>query len=205
MSDGKANADPQPDDSDLVERMRAGDRDAAVTFLWNRRGEIMALSRKLVRPDDQTDRDPEDLFSTLLRRVDRIVTLGRFQARDSREASTVVFTLLRRAAANVFRHGRVRRQYLARATPESAAPAPSEPIDRERLRAVFAQLDDASFKLLAAKIRGESSAEIAKQLGTTEDAIRQRWSTLRRRLSKELASDQGDRREDTGPGQGQAA
>ena len=132
------------------------------------------------------------VFSTLLRRVDRIVTRGRFTAQSSKEADNLVFAVLRRAISNVFRNGQVRRKGQSRAAVSDTVEADLEFVDHERLRATVAELEPEEYDLFIGKLQGATSAEIAERLSTTEGAIRQRWRVLRERLTKNLMGGDSD-------------
>jgi len=186
--------DARDADASLVARMRDGDRDAAVEYLWQRRDLILQFGRKRMRPDDHVDREPEDLFSTLLRRVDLIVKRGRFTAQTSKEADRLVFAVLRRAIANVFRHGRVRRDGQARAAISDTVEDDLVFVDPDRLRAMVAALDADEYALFVGKLRGASSRELAEQLSINEDTVRQRWHALRKRLARDLLGATPDQR-----------
>lgn len=176
-------------ESELIARMRAGDRDAAVAFLWSRRDEILAMARRNLRPDDHVDRDPEDIFSTLLRRWDHYIHRGLFTAKDSTEAHGLMRTMVRRTLANVFRRGRVRRENAHLSAVDERVLDEIREVDRAALRAVIRDLDAAAYDLLVCKMQGLSSREIAERLGIHEDAVRQRWHSLRKALLTEFRAD----------------
>ncbi|MBL9148832.1 MAG: sigma-70 family RNA polymerase sigma factor [Phycisphaerae bacterium] len=170
----------------LVERMRAGDRDAAVTYIWARRDEILSIARRTIRPDDHVDRDPEDIFSTMLRRWDRIVGKGLFTAKNSNEATRLLFAMMHRTIANVFRRGKVRRDNAHRSVVDEEVLDRMQDFDRGALRSIVAALKADEYDLLVCKMQGMRSAEIAVRLGITDENVRRRWHDLRHKLLAQL-------------------
>jgi DNA-directed RNA polymerase specialized sigma24 family protein len=189
---------PQPADrelaasteDDLLRRMREGDRDAAAAFLFRRQAELESWSRRRLRPEDGLSHGTDDLFSTVLRRWDRLVARHGMKATDVEGAQTMLFAIARRAIVNVFRQRATQRRHLPElAREEEAQPLLGDIAAREsfeRLRALIGQLEPAAFALLSGKLRGSPTPELARELDCTPEAIRHRWGKLRRELLNEL-------------------
>lgn len=135
--------------------------------------------------------DPDDVFSTMLRRVDHAAANGSFRMRSAAEAWCFVGQVLRRAAQ---RH-RQRAARLADAIASMAtqrrpeAEEPPEQDDRLQLAALMRELERSrpqDAQLIQLRLRGQRWREIAGHTGVSEEALRQRWSTLLARLRERM-------------------
>ncbi|NUW37419.1 RNA polymerase sigma factor [Nonomuraea sp. SMC257] len=139
------------------------------------------VRRRADSPDDIADLLSET-FTTAWRR------LGEVPAGD--RALFWLYGVARRTLAN-HRRGETRRTALTRRLGEELATWAGSPADRapRAARAAFLRLSDDDRELLAlAGWEGLGSAEIAKVLGCSRIAARQRLHRARKRLAAELAA-----------------
>jgi RNA polymerase sigma factor (sigma-70 family) len=137
--------------------------------------------------------DPDDLFSTTLRRVDGAVVRGSFRMRSAPEAWSFLTRVLQRA---VERH----RQRAARGAAAAARVAlqrepwdePPDHAERADLAAVLQELQRCrpqDAELVQLRLRGKRWREISQVTGVSEVALRQRWSALLMKLRDRVRSD----------------
>lgn len=132
--------------------------------------------------------DADDVFSTTLRRVDYAAAKGSFSMRSAPEAWGFVAKVVRRA---VQRH-RQRAARLAEAVAAiAAAPRGAGPGDSlghdERLELAFIMQEleatrPQDAELIRQRLRGRRWREVSRDMGVSEEALRQRWSALVARL-----------------------
>ncbi|MFM7798679.1 MAG: RNA polymerase sigma factor [Planctomycetota bacterium] len=135
--------------------------------------------------------DADDVFSTTLRRVDYAAARGSFRLRSTPEAWSFVARVLQRA---VQRHRRRAARFaatvadVAHSAPQrEEAPAPEE---RAELVSIMHELERTrpqDAEIIQHRLRGRRWREISQQMGVSEEALRQRWSSLMARLRERLA------------------
>jgi RNA polymerase sigma factor (sigma-70 family) len=131
--------------------------------------------------------DADDVFSTTLRRVDYAAAKGSFSMRSAPEAWGFVAKVVRRA---VQRHRR-RAARLAEAV-AALATSPREAVDEspdheDRLELAFIMQEleatrPQDAELIRHRLRGRRWREVSRDMGVSEEALRQRWSALMARL-----------------------
>ena len=139
--------------------------------------------------------DADDVFSTTLRRVDYAAARGSFTLRSAPEAWSFVARVLQRA---VQRHRR-RAMRLAEAVAGLASQRPAvhedpvEDADRAGLARLMRELERVrpqDAELIQHRLRGHRWREVSDSMGVSEEALRQRWSALMRRLRERLTRGQ---------------
>ncbi len=135
--------------------------------------------------------DPDDVFSTTLRRVDQAAANGSFQIRSDPESWGFVMGVARRA---IERHRRRAARFsalLARLVrtehPEDAPPETAERAELVLLVRQLAASRPQDAELVQLRLRGKRWREIAAQLGIGEEAARQRWSAMLARVRARIA------------------
>lgn len=176
------------DDETLLSRMRAGDRDAAAEYLLRRREALRRWTDRAAGP-----RGGEDLLSTVLRRFDRLVHAGRFQGRTEADAWRVVVAIGRRTLVNLTQRAALHRKAIealgaTRANATSDGDAASASFDAAALHRIVAGLGNEDYLVLVGKLEGRRSHEIAASFGASEEAVRTRWSRLRKMLIEQIAA-----------------
>lgn len=176
----------------LLARLRAGDREAAATFIQQYgpmvrrrvRGKLGAAMRRLF--------DSQDILSTVSRRLDRYVHSGRVRAVTEAELWKLVFRMVDAALIDKVRLVK-RLQRTERDDSEFAGILlqrleRAEGSDREgmelELDRVFAALPDPiDRQILSLWLRGHKHTMIAPLVNLSHDATRQRWRAIRLRLA----------------------
>jgi DNA-directed RNA polymerase specialized sigma24 family protein len=136
--------------------------------------------------------DADDVFSTMLRRVDYAAAKGSFTMRSGAETWGFVAQVVKRAVA---RH-RQRATRLAATIARVAAEAepwaePPPPDERAELVAILSELDRTrpqDAELVRHRLRGRKWRELSDAMGVSEEALRQRWSALMSRLRERCAA-----------------
>lgn len=178
------------DDEALFERVRAGDREAAAVFLKRhedlfRRRIRRGMSRGLRRVCDSVD-----VFSTILRRMDEYIARGHLHIDTEAQFWGLVRQILSHSLAD---QGRLRRR-LEGLDGEDAALGRSlaDRVDADERRgleatetiaSVLEQLvDERDREQVLLWMNGATASYIATLWGTSPDAVRQRWRSLRTRI-----------------------
>lgn len=182
-TDGTATGEPR----------RTSDRELIADFIL---ANETAVRRRIDRTAGRAPGvDPDDIFSTTLRRVDGAAARGSFRMRSAPEAWSFVARVVQRA---VQRH-RLRAMRLAEAVAGFASQRPAVQEDRvdDGERAELARLmreierarpQDA--ELIQHRLRGHRWREVSDAMGVSEEALRQRWSALMRRLRERMSRGQ---------------
>jgi DNA-directed RNA polymerase specialized sigma24 family protein len=181
----------EPDVQLLVDRMRAGDREAAAEFLERFgprirrrvRGKLPVHMRRLI--------DSQEILSTLGRRLDRFVASGRVRANTTGELWSLVFRMTDNSLiekARLFRSletregedGEFAQRVLGRL----------REVERGDLDAPLIEIDAAlrslgpgvERQITTMWLNGHTFAEIGAELGMKEATARKRWESIRHRL-----------------------
>lgn len=190
-----------PDLSDLLGRMRSGDREAAALFMAHygdrvrRRvsGKLSSGMRRLF--------DSQEIMSTVARRLDRCVSGGEMIAAGPEQLWELVFRI---AQNSVIDKGRIYRRLQRTEGPdqafavqlrtklqeaESEAGAGPDASELE-LDAVFRRLPEPlDREILAGWLRGLSFEAMSQELDMRVDTVRKRFLRIKRRLRSELAAE----------------
>ncbi|TVQ59449.1 MAG: sigma-70 family RNA polymerase sigma factor [Phycisphaerales bacterium] len=188
--------DPHSDAEALLNRMRAGDRDAAAEFVTRYESRIRRRIRGKLGPAMRRLFDSQDILSTLGRRLDRFVRAERVEARTPDELWSLIMGMANNAVvdkARVYRRlRRVERDdagfadlMLTRLNEGERARRDPE-ID---LEAAFDALkSEVDRQILTMWLTGSRHAHIANSVGLSPDAVRQRWQTIKSHLRERFAS-----------------
>lgn len=186
----------EPDLTDLLGRMRTGDREAAATFMAHygdrvrRRisGKLSAGMRRLF--------DSQEIMSTVARRLDRCVSGGELAAAGPEQLWELVFRI---AQNSVIDKGRIYRRLRRTEGPhqEFAARLQKRLRDADdtdlpeacelELDAIFRSLEEPlDREILSCWLRGMSFEAMAEDTGLKLDTVRKRFLRIKRRLRNEL-------------------
>lgn len=149
-----------------------------------------ALRRQIGREVAQSPGvDVDDVFSTMLRRVDYAACKGSFQMRSQPEAWGFLTQVVQRA---VQRHRMRAARFAATVAriAEVSRPAvkPLEIDERAELVSIMnavAKSRPQDAELIQHRLRGKKWREISAAMGISEQALRQRWSALTARLREQ--------------------
>ena len=137
--------------------------------------------------------DLDDVFSTTLRRVDYAAARGSFTMRTAPEAWSFVARVVARA---VQRHRRRAARLAATIAEFAAASAPKEEAprhdERAELVAIMHELQRSrpqDAEIIQLRLRGRKWRDISASTGISEQALRQRWSSLMVRLRARLGGE----------------
>jgi RNA polymerase sigma factor (sigma-70 family) len=182
-TDGTATGDPR----------RPSDRELIADFILANEA---AVRRRIERTTGRAPGiDADDIFSTTLRRVDGAAARGSFRMRSAPEAWSFVARVVQRA---VQRH-RLRTARLAEAVAGLASQRPAVQEDRvddgdraelARLMRELERVRPQDAELIQHRLRGHRWREVSDAMGVTEEALRQRWSALMRRLRERMSRGQ---------------
>jgi len=170
-------------DDELMRRYAAGDAGAFERLYERYEGRVYGFClRRLGDPDAAAD-----AFQDAWRRV--VDARRGYEPRGRFESW--LFTLVRRACADVRRAGRdhasLEAMNGAEGRPASGEPAPEARVAREEtLRSLLALLTDGQREaLLLSKYEGFTYAEVAEMTGSTEAAVKQRVYRALKKLREE--------------------
>jgi RNA polymerase sigma-70 factor (ECF subfamily) len=183
---------PTPlDDSQLLAKMRAGDKSAAPAFYYRVRPPI---DRTLVRLFGSRDVDNDDLRQLAL--MELVFTLHRFRGECSLDAwvatitGHVVFKHLRRRQTEARLFGVLEREDLL---PASAIGTPREPLVRNLMRHASRHLEkmdaNKSWAFILHDLLGYDLKELAQIMGVSVSAAQTRLVRGRRDLHERIGSD----------------
>jgi RNA polymerase sigma factor (sigma-70 family) len=172
---------------------RPSDRELIADFILANEA---AVRRRIERTTGRAPGiDADDIFSTTLRRVDGAAARGSFRMRSAPEAWSFVARVVQRA---VQRH-RLRAARLAEAVAGLASQRPAVQEDRvddgdraelARLMRELERVRPQDAELIQHRLRGHRWREVSDAMGVTEEALRQRWSALMRRLRERMSRGQ---------------
>lgn len=179
----------------LAQRMREQDREAAALFMVEYgplirrrvRGKLGAAMRRLF--------DSQEILSTVGRRLDRYVRVGRLEAESPGQLLQLVFRMAEGAVIDkirVFKRlERVEGEDSDFAQELSSRLHEADQDDAEGAAisldsALRALTSDTDRQILTMWLNGTQHNVIAWELGMTPAAVRQRWKTIRDRLKESL-------------------
>lgn len=183
-------------DEQLVARVAAGDRDAAAEFLDRNRRLIAARYRWKLRQQPSRLADTDDFLSTLARRLDRFVAERTVLASGAGRLLSLIDRIAQRASSELVRRARrVHRREAAGARAEVVLPP--ERVDERELCALVSReaLDEGAGELVRLRLNGFSHEQIARHLGITAPAVRQRWGRVLAQLRRAVDDQDTTRRE----------
>lgn len=140
--------------------------------------------------------DPDDLLSSGLRRVDLLWVRGIFPVASEEEFWAVVMTVFFNAAIDRARLWKRLEAADCLEGVEAAVETCGSDEDAAVLvhRMVMALRGDMDREVFLMRLRGQTFAEVGRVLGCTEEAMRQRWRTIRLDLLMRFQSRKIDER-----------
>lgn len=186
-----------PDASEMLVRMRSGDRAAASEFLSAFGDQIRRRIHGKLAGGVRRVFDSQEIMSTLGRRLDRLVLSGELRAIATPQLWALIFKIIDVAVMDKVRV--FSRLQAAEGEDSSFATDFARRMkERERadvlgpeleLEAAFGCLrSDTDRKVLELWLNGAAHAEIAETIHTSVDAVRQRWRSIRDRLHEQLTA-----------------
>jgi DNA-directed RNA polymerase specialized sigma24 family protein len=142
--------------------------------------------------------DPDDITSSVLRRVDVAMLRGVLRMQSEAEFWGYVLTIadnltIKRLAASGRKHSRHdRADGVSQAFAERSSSCGLESRPEEHLRELLHSLEsDGDRELVLWRLRGAGYAAIASATDSSQTALRQRWSKIRAYLRSRAASEPG--------------
>jgi len=175
----------------LLERMRAGDREAAAEFILTYESRVRRRIRGKLSSQMRRLFDSQEILSTIGRRLDIYVRDRRLQATEEGQLWSFIFTMANNALiqkARVFQRlkavegsdGRFAQELLARLEQAEQQAATSVELEIDK---ALQSLDDAKDReILSMWLQGRNHGQIAEEIGTGQACIRKRWQRIRERL-----------------------
>lgn len=168
---------------------RATLRDHVARWVMDREGMIRAIARRGLTGRTRAVYDSEDVFATVLKRMDELAARGVLRVESPRELTALLTRIVRNSAANKSRLIERSRRLISEdgdyATALLARLQRCRDDDEATLIVcrMMSWLDTPeSRQILGLRLRGMTHAAIAQALGSTDTAIRKRWESIRRVL-----------------------
>lgn len=187
--------------SDLLERVRGGDRQAAAEFAMRYAPLLRRRIAGKLGPQLRRHFDSMDILSTVLRRLDVFVDDRRLAATTEEEFWALMLRIAQNAMVDKARTLRrldaergeddVVARSLARRLRLSAKHG-EDAMDVELASALDALDDDDDRRILWLWLNGLTHPQIAEALSISHDATRKRWERIRRRI-REACEDSDSR------------
>jgi DNA-directed RNA polymerase specialized sigma24 family protein len=171
----------------VVDRSRLApmSREAVASFLMSREDKLRAIARSRLSRSAQGANDSEDVFSSVLRRVDLMASKGNVRPRSEAE----LWALAERIAMNnAISRTRLAKQFVTHIandpvfigliTERFAHCGSDDEATLLKHRATTAIKNGDDRHLFLLRLKGVSYRVIAKHLGITEDTARWRWARV---------------------------
>lgn len=167
------------------------DRGAVARYLLANEARIRAIARRKLTARTRSVFDSEDVFSSVLRRVDVLAQAGRLRLQSEAELWGLIEAIARNNAVSrscLMERARFRLTEDGPYAYELLKRLDSLCTDDEVTVLVFRMMlaldSEADRHLLALLLRGANHRAIGGLLGFSEEASRQRWARIRRELLK---------------------
>jgi DNA-directed RNA polymerase specialized sigma24 family protein len=180
-----------PQAGDVLQRIRAGDREAAAEFLMRNEALLRRRYRNKVGSSLRRIMDSEDLVATLSRRLDAYVASGRVQALTIDQFWTLIHRMVEHLVSDKARvlkrlkraeaDDRALAEALARRLETGPGTAGDEPLS------VLPLIEDATDREIVRLWLGEIRLDlIGERLGLSAANVRKRWQRIRTALRSRL-------------------
>jgi hypothetical protein len=172
-----------------------GSRESIAAFVLGHEDRIRAIARRKLPAGARSAFGTEDVFSTVVRRLDALAARGLVRA----ESEAQLWALIRRVVENVsLRRARLVESTASR-TGEDAAFWAEVSRDLRRCEGdddafalifdmMSAMTDHADRQIFLLRLRGVGHRVIAQQVDSTEEAVRQRWHSIRKELRERFST-----------------
>lgn len=197
MTSGTTPVHPESSDRELVERMRAGDRDAAAEFIRRYGPRLRRRIRSRLGPRLRRIFDSQDILSTLARRLDSFVLRGGLRVESEGQLWAFVLRMAENATIDKQRILRRLRAVegedspVARALERRMARAGADDSDQSvgvEIERALALLDDPlDREILSMWLAGHPHTVTAQAVGLAPTAVRKRWQVIRGHLRERLS------------------
>lgn len=176
-------------DRKLLDRLRAGDREAAAEFLIRHRSKLRHRYRQKLGPRMRRLFDSLELVSTVARRLDHYLSRHDLRAANDQQMMALVLKIADNAIVDHLRV--IKRIERADATAASMCRAFQTRFDQAESPGECDEIVCRAFECLASPddrvllslwLQGMQLSEASEVLGVTPEAARQRWLRIRERV-----------------------
>jgi RNA polymerase sigma-70 factor (ECF subfamily) len=188
---------------DLIERLRAGDPDAATLIFRRYAKQLICLARHRLDQVILQKVDPEDVLQSVFRTFFRRQADGKIRLEGWHSLWGILAIITVRKCAHQNRHYRTQAHNARKEVNVDAAPYWAEagvsweavareptPADAailaETLEQAFAELDPRDKEILRLSLRGHSTTQISEQVERTERTVQRVLERVRARLEKQV-------------------
>lgn len=185
------------------------DRDAVARLLMEQRAVIRRRVSRMIPASARALFDTDEVFSTICRRLDQMMASGHVEFRSSDAPLRMAQVVGRRIVATRWRDWvtwlRHRERPALRPRGEEGLDAPdiSESPEHASVVGALEGLSSQDHALLQARLAGASWDQVARMLGITSGAARQRLQAIRLKLLAAMAAPRAPQRDDrAAPGAG---
>jgi RNA polymerase sigma-70 factor (ECF subfamily) len=191
-------ADPTPEFAELLEKARAGDREALARLVERYEPKVRLVARVLLGPPLRPYLDSVDVVQSVHRSLLAGLRGGKFDLSAPENLVALAVTMLRRKVARQWRH--LRKQHrLSLGDHPAPERGPTDLLDaraergvgpareaefRDSARKLYAHLGETEQRILDLRLQGHSTDEVAARLGLNPIALRVRMTRLRKRLEE---------------------
>ncbi len=194
--------EPPSEFAALLARAAEGDADALAALARQYEPKVRLVARVLLGPALRPYLDSVDLVQSVHKSLLLGLRRGRYDLSGPDKLVALALTLVRRKVARHWRHAQRQRRLDAGAAPfdlshaltslSSPQPDPARAAQfNDQIRHLCAGLGDTERRLLEMRLQGYSPAEIARELGLSDVALRVRLTRLRQRLRADGVLDDG--------------
>ena len=182
----------------LLERMRNGDREAAAQFVTRYEDKIRRRIRGKLNPSMRRLFDSQDIFSTVGRRLDQFVRIGKLEAQSENQLWALIFRMATNAVIDKSRMYRslqraegldsqFAQELMLRF--RQAERRYEQGVEIEIDNVVNLLSDDIDREILTQWLFGSRLVEIAHSIGMAHTGVRKRWQKIRELLQSEFLQD----------------
>lgn len=185
------------DAADLLERIKAGDRDAAAAFALRYGPLIRRRIGHRLGPRMRRLFDSQDILSTVLRRFDLYVRSGRLMASTEAQLWTLIIRIAEAAVVDKVRllerlkaAEEADQPWVRAMLEQSAHGADEDDVGITLEQALNALTDETDRKILWLWLAGVDHRLTGEMLELRHDAVRKRWQRIREELRRVFTTTQ---------------
>jgi DNA-directed RNA polymerase specialized sigma24 family protein len=169
---------------------RIPNREEIAQYLLENRDRVRAFARRKLTSKARSVFDSEDVFSSVLRRVDALASAGSLRLHSESDLWALVAAITHNSAVNRTRlvdRASVTEDVYQALKKRLKGCSPDDQAAVLVLRMMFYLKSEEDRRVLSLLHRGAGHRAIGSVLGISEDASRQRWARIRRMLAERFA------------------
>lgn len=176
---------------------RIPNREEIARYLLQNSERVRAFARRKLTARARSVFDSEDVFSSVLRRVDALASAGGLRLRSESDLWGLVAAIAHNSAVNrtrlVERACLTQDSHVYEALKKPEAGSPDDQAALLVLRMMLYLKSEEDRRVLSLLHRGAGHRAIGSALGISESASRQRWARIRRMLAERFAKRDPDK------------